>query len=61
MVKKVTNRKLFDDIDDYNGFIDTVGLPYVENFRRTVSVVLCKSSTFNDTLMDSNLFIKELM
>jgi len=31
-------RKSFDDIDDYNGLIDTVGLPYVEKFKRTVSV-----------------------
>jgi hypothetical protein len=42
-----SNRKLFDDIDDYNGYIDTVGLPYVEDFRRTVTVSFADTITFN--------------
>jgi len=41
------NRKLFDDIDDYNGFIDTVGLPYIEEFQRTVKVSFADPVNFN--------------
>jgi hypothetical protein len=41
------NRKLFDDIDDYNGYIDTVGLPYVEDFKRTVKVSFADPVNFN--------------
>ena len=40
-------RKSFDDIDDYNGLIDTVGLPYVEKFKRTVVVSYANPSTFD--------------
>jgi hypothetical protein len=40
-------RKSFDDIDDYNGLIDTVGLPYVENFKRTVKVSYADPVNFN--------------
>lgn len=42
-----TNRKLFDDIDDYNGFIDSVGLPYVEEFKRSVTVSYADPNNFN--------------
>ena len=41
-------RKSFDDIDDYNSFKDTVGLPYVENFRRTVAVYYANPNDFDD-------------
>jgi hypothetical protein len=33
-----TKRDLFDDMDDYDGFKDTVGLPYVEKFLITTAV-----------------------
>ena len=42
-----TNRKLFDDIDDYNGLIDTVGLPYFDEFKRTVTVSYADTVNFN--------------
>jgi hypothetical protein len=42
-----TNHKLFDDIDDYNGYVDTVGLPYVENFKRTVKVSFADTVNYN--------------
>ena len=40
-------RNSFDDVDDYNGFIDTVGLPYVEEFKRTVTVSYADPVNFN--------------
>jgi hypothetical protein len=40
-------RKSFDDIDDYNGFIDSVGLPYVEEFKRTITVSYADPVNFN--------------
>lgn len=44
------DRKLFDDIDDYNGLIDTIGLPYVENFLRTTKVSYADTANnFNPT------------
>jgi hypothetical protein len=44
------NRKLFDDIDDYNNFVDTIGLPYVEKFLRTTEVSYADSANnFNST------------
>lgn len=44
------DRKLFDDIDDYNNFVDTIGLPYVENFLRTTKVSYADTANnFNPT------------
>ena len=43
-------RKSFDDIDDYNGLIDTIGLPYVETFLRTTKVSYADTANgFNTT------------
>jgi hypothetical protein len=47
-------RKSFDDIDDYNGLIDTVGLPYVENFKRTVAVSYANPDNFDDISFGQN-------
>jgi hypothetical protein len=54
------NRDLFDDIDDYNGFIEVVGLPYVENLRRTVSVKFANPNDFSDTTFTSKSFYKRV-
>jgi hypothetical protein len=54
------NRDLFDDIDDYNGFIEVVGLPYVENFRRTVSVKFANPNDFSDTTFSSKSYYKRV-
>jgi len=54
------NRDLFDDIDDYNGFIEVVGLPYVENFRRTVSVKFANPNNFSDTTFTNKSFYKRV-
>ena len=54
------NRDLFDDVDDYNGFTEIVGLPYVENFRRTVSVKFANPNDFSDTTFASKSYYKRV-
>src|SRR5574338_1135511 len=54
------NRNLFDDIDDYNGFTETVGLPYVEDFRRIVSVRFANPADFNDMTFTDKSFYKRV-
>jgi hypothetical protein len=58
--EEANDRKLFDDIDDYNNFTEVVGLPYVEDFRRTVRVRFANPNDFTDTTYTSKSFYKRV-
>jgi hypothetical protein len=54
------NRNLFDDIDDYNQFSEVLGLPYVENFKRSVKVRFANPNDFSDTTYANKSFYKRV-
>jgi hypothetical protein len=55
-----STRNLFDDIDDYNTYKDTIGLPYVEKFIRTVKVYYANPNNFDDLNPGPKSFYKKV-
>jgi hypothetical protein len=55
-----TDRRFFDDIDDYNAYKDTIGLPYVEEFIRTVRVYYANPANFDDSNPGPKSFYKKV-